>query len=89
MKKFFFSFFIENKKMNKTYMFVFTAFAVKHKPALRYFLFLFIFKMLLQLHQSPPVVNSVDWSVYIRSHRCQCTSEHEPSMKSKGLSADI
>lgn len=63
-------------------MFVFTGFAMKHKTELRCFLFPLIF-------QSPPVVNSVDWSVYIRAHGWQCTSEHKQSVTSKGLSIGI
>ena len=70
---------------------------MKLKIELRCILFpLIILETFLQLNWSPPVVNSVDWTwfvrhtpVYVRSHSWQCMSEHKPSMKSKELSVDL
>lgn len=70
-------------------MFVFTAFAVKHKTELRYFPFpLIILEMLLQPHQGAPVVNPVDWSVLLRTtgdSTCQSTIQ----AGSQSLPADL
>ena len=63
---------------------------MKLKIELRCILFpLIILEMFLQLNWSPPVVNSVDWTWFIRSHSWKCMSEHKPSMKSKELSVDL
>lgn len=66
----------------------FRAFPTKLKIELNCIMFpLIILEELLQLNQNPPVVNSVDWTLFGKAHSCllqstrsherQCMSEHE------------
>lgn len=57
---------------------------------------LVILQMFLQLHWTPSVVNSVDWTWFGKAHAClykvpcwRCMSEHKPGVKSKESSANL
>ena len=50
---------------------------------------LIILEMFLQLHWSPPVVHSIDWTwfgkAHIKSHSWQCVSKQKPSHEVEGI----
>lgn len=57
---------------------------------------LIILQMFLQLHWTPSVVNSVDWTWFGKAPAClykvpcwRCMSEHKPGVKSKESSANL
>jgi hypothetical protein len=53
----------EQKNRNTLFTYVFRTFAVRLETELRCIFFpLIILEMFLQLHWSPPVVNSIDWT---------------------------